>query len=44
MVYYIAERDDILLVTVYSKTEQDDVDADAIIRMIDGPDPATPTR
>ncbi len=44
VIYYIAERDDILLVTIYSKAEQHDVDADAIIRMIDGADPATPTR
>ena len=44
VIHYIAERDDILLVTVYSKTAQDDVDADAIIRMIDGADPATSTR
>ena len=40
VIYYIAERDDILLVTVYSKTEQDDIDAGEIIRIIDEADPS----
>ena len=35
VVYYIVDADEILMLTVYSKTEQDDIDADTVIRMIE---------
>ena len=37
VIYYIvnADADDILLLTVYSKTEQDDIDTETITRLID---------
>jgi len=34
IIYYLKQQDDILLVTLYSKTEQDDIDADEVIHMI----------
>jgi len=35
VIYYLVDRDDVLLVTVYSKTEQDDIEADKIQRIIE---------
>jgi mRNA-degrading endonuclease RelE of RelBE toxin-antitoxin system len=35
VIYYIVRPDDILLLTLYSKTEQDDVHVDAIVRIIE---------
>jgi len=34
VIYYLADLDDVLLVTVYSKTEQADIDADQIQTII----------
>ena len=34
VIYYLRRRDDILLVTIYSKTDQADIDADTLIRII----------
>ncbi|MCC7412024.1 MAG: type II toxin-antitoxin system RelE/ParE family toxin [Gammaproteobacteria bacterium] len=34
VIYYLATADDILLVAIYSKTEQDDIDNDTIVRVI----------
>ena len=35
VIYYVVNADDILLLTVYSKTEQDDIDTETITRLID---------
>ncbi len=35
VIYYLVDRDDVLLVTVYSKTEQADIKADQIQRIIE---------
>ena len=35
VIYYIVNAADILLLTVYSKTEQDDIDTETITRLID---------
>ena len=35
MTYYLARPDDTLLVAVYSKAEQDDIDADIIRGLIE---------
>lgn len=40
VIYYIADRDNILLVTVYSKTTQDGIDSAEIIRIINEADPS----
>jgi len=34
VIYYLVERDEVLLVTVYSKTEQSDINADQIRKII----------
>ena len=36
VIYYLVNADDILLLTVYSKTEQDDIDNETIVRLIGG--------
>lgn len=35
MLYYIVNADDTLLLTIYSKSEQEDIDANTIIRLIE---------
>jgi mRNA-degrading endonuclease RelE of RelBE toxin-antitoxin system len=35
VIYYIVDADDILMLTVYSKTEQEDIDTEIVIRMIE---------
>ncbi len=35
VIYYIIDADDILMLTIYSKTEQEDVDTDTIVRLIE---------
>ena len=35
VLYYIVNADDTLLLTIYSKSEQEDIDADTIIRLIE---------
>ena len=35
VIYYVVNAGDILLLTVYSKTEQDDIDTETITRLID---------
>jgi len=39
VVYYVVRPDDTLLVTVYSKSEQDDIDAETIARIINQASP-----
>ena len=34
VIYYLATAADVLLVAIYSKTEQDDIDNDVIVRVI----------
>ena len=34
VIYYVVRPDDTLLVTIYSKSEQDDIDGDAIARIV----------
>ena len=34
IIYYLKQRDDVLLVTIYSKTEQSDVDGRTLTRII----------
>jgi mRNA-degrading endonuclease RelE of RelBE toxin-antitoxin system len=35
LIYYLVDREDVLLVTVYSKTEQADIEADQIQQIIE---------
>ena len=35
VIYYIVDADDILMLTIYSKTEQEDIDTETIIRLIE---------
>ena len=35
VIYYLVDREDVLLVTVYSKTEQADIEADQIQKIIE---------